>query len=265
MTPTCTGLRLDEGGRDSLTGTQAVTVALRNTYRWPKVLPSLTADQEAIRDDFMRYWHERLAANPGFGPLEWFNQGYAVWNRPQQFLTTLEIGAGLGEHLAYERLSDSQWKNYVALELRPNMLEAIAGRDPRVRCLLGDCQQRLDFPDGYFDRILAIHVLEHLPDLPAAVRELRRLCHPAGTLSVVIPCEGGLAYGLARRISAQRLFEQRYQQSYDWFIEQEHLSVPGEILAVLEGSFVVEKRTYFPLLIPSVQLNLCIGLTLHPR
>ena len=31
--------------------------------------------------------------------------------------------------------------------------------------------------DGYFDRILAVHVLEHLPNLPAAIRECYRLCN----------------------------------------------------------------------------------------
>ena len=44
---------------------------------------------------------------------------------------------------------------------------------------------------------------------------------------VVIPCEGGLAYSLARRISAQRIFEKRYGMSYRFFIESEHINVPA--------------------------------------
>ena len=39
------------------------------------------------------------------------------------------------------------------------------------------------------DRVLAIHVLEHLPDLPRAVAEMHRLCNKAtGKLYVVLPC-----------------------------------------------------------------------------
>jgi SAM-dependent methyltransferase len=117
-----------------------------------------------------------------------------------------------------------------------------------------------------FDRVLAVHVLEHLRNLPAAVREVHRVCdRKSGLLQVVIPCEGGLAYSLARRISAQRIFEKRYRQPYGWFIEREHVSQPHEILEELAECFTVEHRAFFPLLVPSVQLNLCIGLTLRPR
>jgi 2-polyprenyl-3-methyl-5-hydroxy-6-metoxy-1,4-benzoquinol methylase len=35
---------------------------------------------------------------------------------------------------------------------------------------------------------MAIHVLEHLPNLPAAVRELRRLVKEDGRLIAMIPC-----------------------------------------------------------------------------
>ena len=57
--------------------------------------------------------------------------------------------------------------------------------------MVSDCQQRMDFPDGFFDRYLAIHVLEHLPNLPGAVREAWRLLNKErGRMLVVIPTEG---------------------------------------------------------------------------
>jgi hypothetical protein len=102
--------------------------------------------------------------------------------------------------------------------------------------------------------------------LPATVRELYRLCDKErGSLSVVIPCEGGLAYALARKISAQRIFEKRYGQSYKWFIEREHVNRPGEIQRELAPYFQVTNRRFFPLRVPAVFCNLVIGLTLTPR
>ena len=232
--------------------------------KWPKVFPALTAEQKRISDDFMKYWHEVLPRK--YGIIEKFNHGYPVKHAPAEFKTTLEIGAGLAEHLLYEKLTPEQEANYVALELRPNLVEAIRERFPRIQARQGNCQEPLDFPDGSFDRIIAVHVLEHLPNLPAAVREMRRLCRPVrGVFSVVIPCEGSLAYSLARRISAQRIFEKRYGQSYRWFIEREHINRPGEIIEELDRFFEVRHRGFFPLPLPFVFCNLCLGLTLVPR
>lgn len=234
------------------------------TSTWPKAIPPLTPEQKRISDDFMKHWHEVLPRR--YGVVERFNHLYPVRHAPVGFRNTLEIGAGLGEHLAYERLTWEQERSYVALELRANMAERIQENFPNVRTQVGDCQGKLDFPAGCFDRILAIHVLEHLPDLPGAVREMRRLCQPErGIFSVVIPCEGGLAYGLGRRISAQRIFEKRYGQPYDWFIRREHLNRPAEILRELQRSFQVVHRAFFPFRLPWVFCNLCIGLTLRPR
>jgi SAM-dependent methyltransferase len=144
------------------------------------------------------------------------------------------------------------------------MAQAICAKYPRLQTVVGDCQQRLAVDDASFDRALAIHVLEHLPDLPAAVAELARVLRPDGRLVAVIPCEGGLAYSLARRISAQRIFERRYGTSYEWFIRSEHINLPGEITEVLLERFEIVDRTYFPLRVPLTSANLAIGITLEP-
>jgi len=232
--------------------------------KWPKIFPPLTPEQREISDDFMKYWHEVLPQR--YGVVDRFNHQYVVKNAPKAFSRTLEIGAGSGEHLAYEALNPEQTKNYVAVDIRQNMVSALKARFPDIRAVVGDCQKRLNFADGYFDRILAIHVLEHLPNLPLAVRELHRLCDKnRGILSVVIPCEGSIAYTLARKISAQRIFEKRYKQSYSWFIEREHVSVPEEIFSELDKYFVRESSRHFPIPINGEFCNLCIGATLKPK
>jgi SAM-dependent methyltransferase len=230
--------------------------------KWPKTFPPLTAAQEAIRDDFMHHWHEVLPRR--YGVVDRFGHQFVADRAPAAFARTLEIGAGLGEHLAYERLDDAQRRGYVALELRESMAAELARRFPGVETLVADCEAPLPFPDGHFDRVIAVHVFEHLRNLPAALRELRRVCSPAGVLQAVIPCEGGLAYSLARRISAQRIFERRYGQPYRWCIEREHVNVPSEILEELAPHFAVVNRAFFPLRVPSIALNLVIGLTLSP-
>ncbi len=231
---------------------------------WPKTFPPLTDEQKRISDDFMKHWHEVLPKS--YSAADHFNHTYAIRNAPRTFLSTLEIGAGLGEHITYENLSAEQAKNYYAVDIRANMIEELKRRHPHVNATLADCQARMPFPDGHFDRVLAIHVLEHLPNLPLAIQEAYRLCRKdGGVFSVVIPCEGGLAYGIARRISAQRIFEKRYKQPYKWFIEREHLSRPDEIITELEKYFEITHKALFPLVVPIITLNLFIGLTLKPK
>lgn len=226
--------------------------------KWPKRFPKLSQKQLNIKKDFMKYWHEVLPRH--YGLIERFNHGYPI-RHTKSGGKVLEIGAGLGEHIYYENLENT---DYYAVEVLPNMAEVIKQRFPKVTVIINDCQQKLDFPDQYFDRIVAVHVLEHLPNLPAALKEIRRLLKSTGEFRAVIPCEGGLAYGLARRISAQRIFEKRYHENYNWFIKSEHVNTAVEILEELRKDFSINQRSFFPLRIPSITLNLVIGLTLKP-
>lgn len=238
-----------------------------HTAKWPKILPPLTPEQQRINDDFMKRWHVELAGKSRYGLVEKFNHSFPVRHSRPGFKTTIEIGAGLGEHLHYERLTAEQEHHYFCNEYREIMAAEIKRRFPNVQTIVGDCQQRMDFADGFFDRYIAVHVLEHLPNLPAAIREAYRLLNKtSGQMLVVIPCEGSPAYTLARRISAQRIFERTYKMSYDVFIKREHINLPHEILAELDPYFTIERRSFFPLpFLPFVINNLCIGLVLKPR
>lgn len=233
--------------------------------KWPKILPPLTPEQKRISDDFMAKWHEVLPKR--YGLIETFNHNFPVrWSRPG-FRSTLEIGAGLGEHISYEKLTEEQRQNYYALELRENMAAEIRRAFPDVNTLVGDCQGRLDFEDGAFDRVVAVHVLEHLPNLPACIREMHRLLDKRrGQFLVVIPTEGSPAYTVARKISAERLYKKHYGGDYSWFYKREHINLPHEILEELAPYFSVETKRFFPFpMLPTPLCNLCIGIALVPR
>jgi SAM-dependent methyltransferase len=215
----------------------------------------------------MRIWHEELARRSRYGLVERFNHTFPVRHSRPGFRTTLEIGAGLGEHLEYEKLTAEQERNYYCNEYRENMAAGIRQRFPNVRTIVGDCQTRLDFPDGFFDRYIAVHVLEHLPDLPAAIREAHRLLNKqTGQLLVVLPTEGSPAYGLARKLSAERVWYRHYTAPYVEFYGREHINLIPEVLAELAPYFTIEHRSCFPLpFLPFIFCNLCIGYVLKPR
>jgi SAM-dependent methyltransferase len=225
---------------------------------WPKPRPRLTAEQIRIQEDWIRYFHARLPTD--HPRVLAFNHGYPLRSaRPNT--RTLEVGAGRGDHLRFENL-DAQ--DYHAIELRESMAEVISRDYPHVSASVADCEKSLEYPDNYFDRVIAIHVLEHLYDLPAALAEIRRLLRSNGVLAAVIPCEGGLAYRLGRRLTTQRVFERRYGLPYDWHVRAEHPNKPAEVFEEIAKVFEISDSTFYPLKIPLMNLNLVIGITATP-
>jgi SAM-dependent methyltransferase len=233
--------------------------------KWPKVLPPLTPEQSRRSDEFIKLWHQVLPKR--FSAIEAFNHGFPLKHSPPGFKTTLELGAGLGEHIRHEKLTPEQERHYYANEFRENMVAEIRKAFPRINAVAGDCQQRFDFPDEFFDRVSAVHVLEHLPNLPATIRETHRLLKgESGRFLVVIPTEGSPAYSLARKVSAERVYKKHFGGDYSWFYKREHINLPHEILGELEPYFTIEARDFFPFgFIPMVFCNLCIGLALKKR
>jgi SAM-dependent methyltransferase len=234
------------------------TVPRYTRFKWPKNVPPLDDEQLRISNDFMHHWHEVLPQR--YGALEQFNHGYPLRILPDSSskYRTLELGAGLGAHIAFEDLTR---QDYYCIELRQNMADTIMERFPTVKAAVGDCQRHLPFDDAFFDRIVAVHVLEHLPDLPACLDEVERVLKPGGLFSIVLPCDPGLAYEIARKISSERIFRRRYRLPYGWLIRREHVNAPKEIFSLLDGRFREIDRTYYPLHAPFINANLVIGVT----
>jgi hypothetical protein len=88
---------------------------------------------------------------------------------------------------------------------------------------------------------------------------------PSGIFSIVLPCDPGLAYEVARKISAERIFKARYHMPYRWFARREHINSPAEIFYVVQQHFEIFDKTYFPLGVPLMNANLCIGVTARKR
>jgi SAM-dependent methyltransferase len=223
-------------------------------YVWPKQPIVLTEAQERAREAFMLAWHETLPKRYAF--VERFNQGYVARLGVASGSRTIEIGAGIGAHMAFEDLAIQE---YFALEYRAEFCKRLEELLPPERVICGSIEDRQPFEDGSFDRAIAIHVLEHLRDLPRAIAEVRRLLRPGGFFDVVLPTEGGLAYEVARKISAERMFKQRFGADYTPIIRNEHVNTFAEVRSLLERSFTAVHSRFFPGVFPGAELNVCAG------
>lgn len=229
--------------------------------KWPKKLPELSLEQQQIRKEFTIKWYEE---SPKFSIIAKFNHVWGIKGDvfPEE-CNTLEVGVGLGAHIEFEDLTKQK---YYALELMPEMADKIKKRFPSVEVITGDIQSRLNFPDAFFDRVIAVHVLEHLPGLPAALNEIKRLLKPGGFCDFVVPCEGSPAYLLAREFSGKRCFKKHFKMSYDWFVKSEHINIYSEIVEEIEkAGFEIKWKKFFPIPIPLVWCNLAVGLKCYVK
>jgi SAM-dependent methyltransferase len=223
-------------------------------HSWPKERAALSEEQTAIMEDWINEFLTSVKA-ARFGWVSRFDHTFPAGSASRD-LRTLEIGAGTGTHVQFE--PDGE---YVALEGSAQLAAQIVPRD-RLSVVVADCEKRLPWDDDSFDRVLAIHVLEHLYNLPVALQEVSRVLRPGGIFCVVIPCEGGRFYSLGRRLTTKRIFENRYKVPYEWMIRQEHCNTAREILDELDRHFRIRSRRFFPLRVHAVDLNLVIGLEL---
>jgi SAM-dependent methyltransferase len=92
----------------------------------------------------------------------------------------LEIGCGAGFDAHMFCRSGS---NYFGVDLAPQNAQRtrlhLANYDMRPGVLAGDAEE-LPFRDASFDFVYSMGVLHHVPDLPAALREIRRVLRPEG-------------------------------------------------------------------------------------
>ncbi len=123
--------------------------------------------------------HRRFSTNPGVY-FEWMYDQLAF----QPGMKILEVGCGTGEFwLANHGRLPSQLAAAL-VDLSPGMAaesRTTVKNDPRFGFCAADVQS-LPFTDTQFDRILANYMLYHVPDIPLAVRELRRVLAPGGLL-----------------------------------------------------------------------------------
>jgi SAM-dependent methyltransferase len=104
-----------------------------------------------------------------------------------------DIGCGNGLDLR-QLVPEGRCRYAIGLDLSPGMLhtlEPLRGTG-RLTLIQGDAQQ-LPLNAGSVDVGLAMHMLYHVPDIRAAIRELRRIVRPGGTVLASTNSAGTLA------------------------------------------------------------------------
>ena len=102
---------------------------------------------------------------------------------PRPGCRVLEVGCGGGALLAFLA---SRGLEAVGVDISREAVSLAARAAPRSEVLRADAAD-LPFEEGSFDRLVSHHLVEHLPDLPAALREWRRVLRPGARLALCTP------------------------------------------------------------------------------
>lgn len=148
-----------------------------------------TADNLAVRIAFQAKYS---CNKQGFGP--WITEQYDL--RPG--LRILELGCGTGDMWRVVPLPEGC--ELLLTDFSQGMLETaqrtLAGR-PEITFQQVDAQA-IPYSDASFDLVIANMMLYHVPDLPRALREIRRVLRPGGKFYCATYGEHGAVETLAQ-------------------------------------------------------------------
>lgn len=190
---------------------------------------------------FLRHSHK--ACEAAFGPTDKFAQ-------------VLEVGAGGGHHVHFVR---HPFDRYVLTDLNADYLRHLAGktavgRSGKIEVESQDATQ-LSYAESSFDRVIATHVLEHLPEPHRVLQEWARVLKPGGVLSLVLPCDPGIAWRAGRALGPRAAAQKRGIE-YDYWMAREHINPIGNLVQFVRYYFPDRREIWSPIGAPLTDINL---------
>lgn len=175
----------------------------------------------------------------------------------------LEIGTGSGVHFSFVK---HEFDSYEMSDNSPfflSMLQSKFGTKSEVRIIDVDARHP-DLPDNSYDRIIACHVLEHLPEPQDALRKWWSLVRDGGVISLILPCDPGLAWRLGRNFGPRAAVTKR-GLPYDYIMAREHINSITNLRALIKFYFSDISEYWRPFYFPSVDANLIYGVNVRVR
>jgi ubiquinone/menaquinone biosynthesis C-methylase UbiE len=170
-----------------------------------------------------------------------------------KYPTVLELGVGTMAHFDFVKHG---FDTYLASDHDPKVVEWLEQKtwDKRVKIqkLSG---RNLPFEDSSIDRVIATHVFEHISDPVSALEECVRVVKPGGVISLILPCDPGFLWQLGRSLGPRKSALQT-GLPYDYYMSIEHVNSIQNLQRILQFHFPDIVETWWPLRIPSANLNL---------
>ncbi len=165
---------------------------------------------------------------------------------PQPGEKLLEVGSSAGYRIeGYAGIGVKLW----GVDSDHDAIETAKRTGSPVNLIEADASN-LPFADGFFDKVLCVHLLEHLADPAGAIGEMHRVLKPQGRAVIVVPCErirGDTAF--AGWIRLKNLHLQRFSPLQIARLLSEHFQIEEALFhTLIPGRFVQMPLDRTPLL-----------------
>jgi SAM-dependent methyltransferase len=208
-----------------------------NLKRWQKMLPE-------VQDYFY---------NPR-SPVSYIqNSAHRIIKKLRShkiFANVLDIGCGDGAHIPYLNANE----NYFGLDIDIFSLKKLRKNFPKFPVFCGDVY-RLPVRSKSIECIVSVYNLEHIAYLDLALEEMARVLMPTGEVFMGLPNEGGISWGIGRRLTSYRKFNAA-SLDYKRVMEIEHINCIWQLVFAVKRYFKIEQKILFPLRLPFFHINL---------
>lgn len=178
---------------------------------------------------------------------------------PDDFVAeeVVEVGAGSGHHYGYLKRPP---RRYYLTDGSEKMLAVASSRHAREvaagRVVIEQQDAtRLTYEDGRFDRLIATHVLEHIPDPVSVLREWNRVVRPGGLISIVLPCDPGFLWRLGRHFGPRRNAK-KVGLPYDYVQAADHVNSIFNLVVFIRHHFEDVTERWYPARVAMPDVNL---------
>ena len=178
------------------------------------------------------------------------------FKRDHYYPRVLEVGSGTAEHLRYVSHRFDQYvltdADSSALDVAKKKCEGMHAGALSFEVAKGES---LDYEDDSFDRLIAVHVLEHILQPHLALKEWSRVVKKGGVMSILIPTDPGIAWRLGRHLGPRKRALQD-GIAYDYVMAREHVNPCNNLIALIHHYFPRRTEAWWPFALPSIDLNL---------
>lgn len=175
-------------------------------------------------------------------------------NPSVNYTKVLEVGCGTGEHLKFVK---HQFNEYHLVDENEGLLTICQKKNLSNKKLFykkGDASN-LDYEDNFFDRVIAVHVLEHIHRPEEVIREWKRVIKNRGLLSILIPTDPGIMWRIGKCIGPRARINQ-LGIPYDYIMALQHVNSCTNLVAIMRHDLPNGDESWWPTKIPSTDINL---------